>query len=124
LLLLSACSDGTSYDYGLRWTCRSSEGCERAEELKLIDRLNVLGDGFFFGSSRDEAFHSSAQRVRSDSLPAGCFWLYSLALDADELEPSKACNASGGYDLELSIPNRNPATHSQWLVEARELGLL
>ena len=25
---------------------------------------------------------------------------------------------------EFSIPNRNPATHSLWLVEARELGIL
>lgn len=124
LLLLSACSDGASYDYALRWTCRSSEGCERTDDLELIDRLNVGGDFFFFASSRDPAFDSSAQRVRSDSLPAGCFWLYNLALFGDELEPAKTCEVPGGFDLEVSIPNRNPATQSLWLVEARELGLL
>jgi hypothetical protein len=126
LLLLPACSDSlaSSYDYGVRWICRSAEGCERAEELMLIDRMHVTGDRFYFGSTRDAAFDATAQRVPSDSLPAGCFWLYSLAISGNELEPSKACHVSGGYDLELSIPNRNPATHSQWLVETRERGWL
>ena len=124
LLLLSACSDGViyDYDYTLSWECRSSEGCERTEELRLIDRISSQGDAFLFLSSRDASFNASAQRVRSDMLPAGCFWLYSVALDGNELEPSKACNTSGGFDLELSIPNRNPIAHSQWLVQARELG--
>jgi hypothetical protein len=122
-LLLSACSDGLfSYDYGVRWTCRSAEGCERAAELMLIDRANIPGDFFFFGSSRDTNFDAIAQRVRSDALPAGCFWLYSLALGGDELEPAKGCSAPDGYDLEISIPKRNPATHSEWLVEVREFG--
>ena len=125
LLLLPACSGGVnSYDYEVRWTCRSGEGCERAAELMLIDRANIQGDYFFFGSSRDPVFDASAQRVRSDALPAGCFWLYGLAFDGDELEPAKGCSAPDGYDLEISIPNRNPATHSEWLVEVRELGWL
>ncbi|HWN70082.1 MAG TPA: hypothetical protein VNM90_20720 [Haliangium sp.] len=123
LLLLPACSDRLSpYDYGLSWTCQSAEGCERAAELMLIDRMGVQNGFFYFVSSRDAEFYSTAQRVHSDSLPAGCFWLYSLRLDGSELEPSKVCSAPGGFDLELSIPKRNPATYSQWLVEARELG--
>jgi hypothetical protein len=124
VLLLSACADKVPYDYGLTWVCMSPDGCERTEELRLIDRLNINGDGFYFASSRDESFFSGAQRVGSDSLPAGCFWLYSLTLFGDELEPSKCCSTSSGFELELSIPNPNPATHSQWLVEIRELGLL
>jgi hypothetical protein len=123
LLLLSACSDGIVYDYSLTWTCRSPEGCERTEELRFYDRLIVNGDTFFFASSRNEALIARAQRFGSDPLPAGCFWLYSLALFGDESEPSKVCNTSGGFDMEISIPNRNPATHSQWLAKARELGL-
>lgn len=124
VLLLSACADEIPYDYGVTWICLSPEGCVRADELRLIDRLNINGDGFYFTSSRDESFSTAAQRVRSDSLPAGCFWLYSLAPFGDELEPQKACNTSGGFDLELSIPNPDPATHSQWLVKIRDLGLL
>lgn len=123
LLLLSACGDGASYDYTVSWTCRSSEGCERTEDLEAIDRLDITDNWFFFVSSRDPSFKAIAQRVRSDSLPAECFWLYGMALFGEELEPIKTCNVSGGFDLELSIPNRNPATHSLWLVEVRELDL-
>ncbi len=121
LLLLSACGDGITYDYSLTWTCMSPEGCERTEELKLYDRLNILGDTFVFASSRNERYFVTSQRFGSDSLPAGCFWLYSLALFGDESEPSKVCSTAGGFELEISIPDRNPATHSQWLAEAREL---
>lgn len=122
LLLFSACSDGVAYEYSLTWTCLSPEGCERTEELRFYDRLNITGDTFFFASSRDEPYFRTAQRFGSDSLPAGCFWLYSLSLFGDELEPSKACSTAGGFDMEISIPNRDLATHSQWLARARELG--
>lgn len=121
LLLLSACSDGITYDYSLAWTCLSPEGCERAEELKLYDRLIINGETFFFASSQNEAFLARAQRFGSESLPAGCFWLYSLALFGDEAAPAKVCGTADGFDMEIAIPNRNPATHSQWLAEAREL---
>ena len=124
LLLLTACSDDVAFDYSLTWTCLSAEGCERTEEVKLHDRLNVTGDTFFFATSRDQLYFSTAQRFGSESLPAGCFWLYSLALFGDESEPAKACNVSGGFDMEIAIPDRNPATSSLWLARARELGWL
>lgn len=124
LLLLSACSDEIPYDYALSWTCLSPDGCERSEEVKLIDRLNVDGSFFYFHSSRDQPYSEGAQRFGSESLPAGCWWLQGFAIFGQELEPSKLCSVSGGFELELSIPNRNPTTRSDWFVEARERGVL
>lgn len=124
LLLLSACDDKVPYDYGLTWMCQSPDGCERTDEVKLVDRLNVSGDFFFFHSTRDEHYHQDAQLFDSESLPMGCRWLYGFVMFGQELEPSKVCHASGGFDLELSIRNRDNSTHSLWLVEARELGLI
>lgn len=121
-LLLSACTDpDAEYDYALTWTCLSPESCERAEEVALINRLTIFGDGFFFESTYEPPFSEHAQKVASDTLPAGCSLLYGLSLFGYELEPSKLCSTGSGFELELSIPNRNPATHSEWLVEAREL---
>lgn len=124
LLLLSACADKVPYDYGLTWVCRSSESCERTDEVKLIDRLSVRDDFFYFASSQDENYHESAQRFDSESLPSGCWWLYGLLMFGQELEPSKVCGTSDGFDLEISIPNRDAVTHSEWRVEARELGFI
>lgn len=124
LLLLSACADKVPYDYGLTWVCLSLEGCERTDEVRLIDRLNVRDDFFFFSSSVDEEYSEGAQRFGSESLPSGCWWLYGFLMFGQEMEPSKVCRTSGGFDLELSIPNLDASTHSLWLVEARELGLI
>lgn len=124
LLLLSACtSSDIPYDYALTWTCLSPEGCEREDEVVLVDRLNVNGELLYFTSTRVD-FGEGAQRVDADSLPDGCFWLYGFSLFGDEVEPPMVCRTDGGFDWEFSIPNRNPATHSLWRVEARELGLL
>lgn len=123
LLLLPACQD-LAYRYELRWVCQSPEGCERAEEVMLFDRLNVHDPYFYFLSTRDEKYLlEKAQRFDSTSLPAGCWWLYGFSLFGQELEHSKVCSTSGGYDFELSIPNRDLVTHSEWLVEAREIGI-
>jgi hypothetical protein len=123
LLLLSACSEpDVAYDYGLTWMCQSPEGCERVEELALLDRLNVSGDFLFFHSTRDMDFSLSAQMITSEALPAGCSWLYGVSIFGYELEPSKLCQVANGFELELSIPNALATTHSKWLVEARDLG--
>jgi hypothetical protein len=124
LLLLSACADKVPYDYELTWVCLSSGGCERTEQAKLIDRLSVSDDFFFFESTQNLSYFEDAQLFDSESLPAGCRWLYGFVVFGHELEPSKVCSTSGGFDLELSIPNRDLATSSQWRVEARELGLI
>jgi hypothetical protein len=122
VLLLPACSYvDARYDYSLTWVCRSPDGCDRSAEAALLDRLSINGDVLWFESTRNELYTEVAQRSVSDSLPDGCYWLYGLSLFGYELEPSKLCSTSDGFELELSIPNRNPATHSEWLVEAREL---
>lgn len=122
LLLLSACSYSLSeYEYSLTWVCLSPEGCERAEEVSQLDRLHTNGNAFFFDSRSNPEFGEHAQRVASNVVPEGCFLLHGLVLFGHELAPSQLCSTSGGYDLELAIPNRDPATDSQWLVEIREL---
>jgi hypothetical protein len=102
-------------------SCLSLGGCERAEAVVLVDRLIVFRDSFEFTSTRDPGLYEVSQRVASSSLPAGCWWLYSLSLFGHELEPSMLCSTSWGFEVELSIPNRNPATDSEWLVEMRAL---
>jgi len=131
LLLLPACSFFSSdyvpvsQEYALFWTCLSPEGCERTEEVSRIDR--VIADDFLdfhFMSTQDESFAQDARRIGTASLGANCFWLYFLSLFGDELERSKLCRSPGGFELELSIPNQDPATHSKWLVKGRDLALL
>jgi hypothetical protein len=97
LLLLSACADKVPYDYGLTWVCLSPEGCERAEELKLIDRLNVSDDFLFFHSTQDLYYSEDAQQFDSESLPTGCRWVYGFLIFGQELEPSRLCRTSGGF---------------------------
>lgn len=127
LLLLSACSDPFGVrnyrTYKLTWTCVSPTGCERADLVALIDRARIVnGDELVeFQSSHDEYFRQVAQMVPSDALPADCFWLYGAAFFALELEPGMFCRTSGEFDLELSIPDRDPATASEWLVHGREI---
>jgi hypothetical protein len=132
LLLLPACSDFWSpdddpviYEYALTWTCASAEGCERAADVSRIDRLTVDNYyDFLFTSTHDPSFAQDALRVNSDATGSGCFWLYFLSLFEHELERSRVCATPGGIEFELSIPNPDPATHSQWLVAARDLRLL
>lgn len=126
LLLLSACSDfidGRNYRaYKLTWTCVSPEGCERTEQVVLIDRAHIVNGSELvaFLSSRDDTFRDAAQMVPSDELPAGCFWLYDVSFFVLDLEPSRFCRTSGAFELELSIPDRDPPTASKWLVNGRE----
>lgn len=130
LLLLSGCSSLSPSDepvreeYALTWTCVSLEDCERVEQVSRIDRLNVAN--FYelrFTSTQDESFVAEAEWVRSDTLPAQCYWMYFLTLFGHELERSKTCNTPGGIEIEIEIPNQDPAAHSKWLVKGRDLAL-
>ena len=126
LLLLSACEITAARNYrtyALTWTCLSAEGCERTEQVALIDRAKIFDeyDVIEFLVTRDDRFDEGAQMVASDELPAECSWLYSFNLFTHELGPARLCRTSGGFELELSIPDRDPATQSKWLVEGREL---
>jgi hypothetical protein len=131
LLLLSACSflepdpyEPTTFKYALTWTCLSAEGCERTEEVARVDRMSYLQGDCRFTSTQDESFSADARLFNASSLPAGCSWLDFLSLFGHALERGPWCDVPGGFELELSIPNEDPATHSQWLVEGLNLDLL
>jgi hypothetical protein len=124
LLLLSACTVAENYrTYALTWSCLSIEGCERTEQVMLIDRAEIInGDDIVqFTSTRDGYFLDFAQMVPSDTLPAECSWLYDFSLFAIEAEPSRFCRTSGGFELELLLPNQDSATYSKWFIEGREI---
>jgi hypothetical protein len=127
LALLPACSfleasyDPKSYEYALTWYCISPEGCERTEEAMRIDRANETAYDFHFTSTQDPSFDQQSDQIFLDSLPEGCSWLYNLSLFGHDLERSRLCYDLGGFELELAIPNEDPATHSQWVVAGRKL---
>lgn len=130
LLLLSACSalsppdESLGEEYALTWMCVSAEDCERVEQVSRIDRLSVAN--FYelrFTSTQDESIVAEAEWVRSDTLPAQCYWMYFLTLFDHELERSKTCNTPGGVEIEISIPNEDATTYSTWLIKGRDLAL-
>jgi hypothetical protein len=130
LSLLSACSFFPSDDplvvkYALTWFCVSPEGCERAVDVMRIDRMTMT-DYFYldFTSTQDPAFATEAQIIESDTLGSYCSWLYYLTLFGRDLERQKLCRAPGGFEIELSIPNADPATFSKWVVSAQKVDLL
>jgi hypothetical protein len=125
LLLLSACELKAARNYSiyaLTWSCLSSEGCERTEDLELLDRAKIIdGDDFVDFTSTRSSFHDFVQIVPSDALDAECSWLYGFSIFAIEAEPAQFCWSRRGFELELSIPNRDSSTHSAWFVEGREI---
>jgi hypothetical protein len=123
VLLLAGCTaSDVAYDYELAWTCLSPEGCERTEDVELLDRLNVHEDFLYFHSTKALEFTESAQRFASDPLPAGCARIYAFSLFGHDLMSSTICSTTYGFELTISIPNVDPTTHSEWLVKARDLG--
>jgi hypothetical protein len=126
LLLLAACELEAARNYRtyeVTWTCLSPEGCERTDQVALIDRAEIINESFFvnFMSTRGELFWGRGQMMPSDTLPAGCYWLYGPPLFEMDLGPSRFCRSSEAFELELAILNRDPATHSKWLVEGRQI---
>jgi hypothetical protein len=104
--------------------CLSPEGCERTAEVSRIDRVAVADYyDFHFTSTQDETFALDAQRVSSDSLVSGCYWLVWPPMFEHELEWAKTCDTPSGFDSEVAIPNQDPATSSLWFVKARLLAL-
>lgn len=129
LLLLSGCplNHGSPpvFEYALTWTCLSAdESCEHAEELARIDRMDLQEGVCQFTSTQDESFGEEALEVISDELPRRCSWVYSLSLLGHELERQVICFVPGGFEMEISIPNEDPTTFSEWLLEGRKLHLL
>jgi hypothetical protein len=129
LLLLPACSflsppDDPVREYVVTWFCISPEGCEHADEAARIDHATSRGYEVFFTSTQDPSFREDADRLFSQSLPRGCSWLYYLSFFGHDLERSLLCTNVGGFELDLSIPNEDLATHSQWVVSARDTRFL
>jgi hypothetical protein len=127
LLLLAGCSSTdsrTSHEYALTWTCRSLDGCERTQEVTRIDRMEHVRRDCRFTSTQEESFDVSGTQILTEFLPPGCSWLYFLSLFGHELERSRLCFIPGGLELELTIPNEDPATSSMWLVEGIDVDLL
>lgn len=130
LLLLPGCSflwpseTPDTYGYALNWYCVSPEGCERSEEVMRIDHVTKKGYDFHFTSTQDESFGEDALMILSDSLGFDCEWLYDLSLFGHDLERSRLCFNPGGFQIELSIPNADPATQSRWVVAAQDVDIL
>jgi hypothetical protein len=130
LLLLLACSclsrsdDPDSYEYVLTWYCLSPEGCEHTDEAARIDRAASNGTEFQFTSTQDTSYSEEALRIFSQTLPYRCSWLYELSFFGHDLERSRLCATAGGFELDLSIPNEDPTTQSQWVVEGRDVRFL
>jgi hypothetical protein len=132
LLLVSGCSflwppdpPPIVHEYALTWTCRSPEGCERMDEVRQIDRATITDfEDVRFTSALDESFGVDTKLGFSFELPPDCSWLYFLTFFGHELERLVFCRVPGGFELDLAIPNQDPATSSLWLVEGRDVDLL
>jgi hypothetical protein len=109
--------------YALTWTCLSPEGCERTADVERIDRMEISARDCLFTSTLDETFAADADLIASDVLPRGCAWVYFLSLFGHELERSRVCSGPASIELELAIPNQEPATSSMWLVEGRNVSV-
>ncbi|ACY13106.1 hypothetical protein Hoch_0465 [Haliangium ochraceum DSM 14365] len=77
-----------------------------------------------FASTVDESFGEEALRVQSDTLGVDCWWVYDISLLGYDLERSRQCGTVAGFELELSIPNEEPATSSEWVVVGRDIDIL
>ncbi|ACY13104.1 hypothetical protein [Haliangium ochraceum] len=110
--------------YRLDWHCVSPDGCERSEELQRIDRAYSTDYEWEFASTVDDSFEEYAMRILTDSLGSGCAWLYDLTLLGYNLQRSRQCYTVAGFELELSIPNEDPATFSEWVVVGRDIDVL
>jgi hypothetical protein len=106
-------------EYTLTWTCQSTEGCERTGEVERIDSMECVDSDSFFRSTQDESFEEQGRLIAGSELPADCIWMYFVSLFGHDLERSRYCFTPAGFELQLSIPNEDPTTHSMWLVDGR-----
>lgn len=129
-LLLPACGffessyEPVTQEYELTWHCISPEGCERTEEVERFDHAAKDDLGVIITSTQDPSFEVEGALLYVESLPRGCVWVYYLSFFGRELERSKLCHGVGGFELEISIPNEDPTTHSQWVVSGRDVRFL
>jgi hypothetical protein len=130
LMLLPACGFFESSErpetitYELTWYCISPEGCEHTEEIARIDRATANDLDITLLSTQDSSIEEEGAMLYVESLPRGCVWVYYLSLIGYDLERSRLCHGVGGFEMELSIPNDDPATSSRWVVSGRDVRFL
>ena len=131
LLLVSGCwfldpepREPARFEYVLTWTCLSPEGCERTQDVARIDHMENSDGICRLTSTQDESFSATGRFFSSDALPADCAWLDLLSLFGHALEQARWCDVPGGFEMEIAIPDQDPATSSLWLVEGRLEDLL
>ncbi|ACY16690.1 hypothetical protein [Haliangium ochraceum] len=119
--LLGCGSLGDQYTHSVAWTCASPEGCERVDLVERFNRSWIGTNQIYLHSTFDETVSNRATRIPSDSVPEGCDELHGLALFGHSFDPLAFCKSSGGFRMELSIPNANPAEFSEWRVDMKTL---
>lgn len=121
-VLLFGCGE-TSYlsNHSATWICLSPEGCARADVVPDFDRAWIDDSQIHLHSSSDASAANSASRIPSDAAPEGCDLLVGLNLFGHALEPLTICRVTGGYSVELSIPDPTPSRASEWRLEMRPL---
>lgn len=124
-VLLFGCGDFSNlYSHSMAWSCLSPEGCARADIVVDFDRASIGYTRIHIGSTSDDSLLTVASRIPSDDVPEGCDLLVGLTLFGHALESLTICRVtgrSGGYSVELSIPDPNPASASEWRIEMRPL---
>lgn len=121
-VLLFGCGE-TSYlsNHSATWICLSPAGCARADVVPDFDRAWIEDKQIFLHSSGDATVSNRASRLPSDTAPAGCDLLVGLNLFGHALEPLTICRTTGGYSIELSIPDPTSSSASEWRIELRPL---
>lgn len=121
VLLFGCGSVSNLYTHSITWICLSPGDCARADVVADFDRA-WIGDGqVYLLSTSDESVSNRATRIPSDAAPDGCDLLVGLNLFGHALEPLSICRITGGYSVELSIPDPNPSSASEWRIEMRPL---
>ncbi|ACY14664.1 hypothetical protein Hoch_2119 [Haliangium ochraceum DSM 14365] len=120
LLGASCYAPDSVYSHSMSWACLS-DICERADAVAGFDRAIVDRNQINLYSSADESVLHVITRIPSDAAPEGCDFLYGLVLFGHTLEPLAICRAGSGYNIEVAIPDPNPATASEWRIEMRPL---
>jgi len=119
---VSACGDlSNAYTHSVSWTCISNQGCDRADVVREFDRAWVGSSELRLYSAGDDTSGAAVSRVPSDSVPENCDVLLGLSLFGHALEPVSFCRVPGGFEFELSIPDSNPTSSSEWRVEMQSL---
>jgi hypothetical protein len=102
---------------------RAQSGTEDMLEIPVHPRVAAVGLRAGAGTRWRATAHAGfGLQTQLPSLPPGCFLLSGFVLFGNELEPAPLCETEDGFEVELSVPNRDSPTHSKWRVEWRYTG--